>query len=70
MSRVERGLAEAIAAFENEYLPSGLRETPEWRRVRTAAGMVSEPHLIGCPARYQRNEDCICGYTATGKVSA
>jgi hypothetical protein len=25
-----------------------------------------EPHAVNCPARLDRNDDCLCGYTATG----
>jgi hypothetical protein len=29
---------DAVLAFEREYLPSGLRDTPEWQRVRSLTG--------------------------------
>jgi hypothetical protein len=33
------GVREALAAFAAEYLPSGIRDTPEWNAVLAAAGV-------------------------------
>lgn len=41
-------LLEAINAFAKEYLPSGLRETPEWRKI---VDLASCDHEFRMPYR-------------------
>jgi hypothetical protein len=45
----------------------GLRETIATLRSGLAdlKAMV-EPHSEGCPSRHERNDDCTCGYVASG----